>query len=70
VLNRVESTEYSRAMTVVYTHEYPSTLPMDGTGQLTMLNARCLPIYQTILIFYKIYNSRLKYDYDMIKYRH
>jgi len=23
VFNRVESTEYSQAMTVVYTHEYP-----------------------------------------------
>jgi len=43
VLNRVESTEYSRATTVVYTHEYPITLPMVGTGQMSRLNARCLP---------------------------
>ena len=27
MLNRVERTEYSRAATVVYTHEYPIALP-------------------------------------------
>ena len=43
MLNRVESTEYSRAMTVVYTHEYPPTLPMDRTGQISRFNSRCLP---------------------------
>ena len=45
MLNRVESTEYSWATTVV-THEYPITLPMDGIGQMSRLNARCLPIKQ------------------------
>ena len=44
MLNQVESTEYSQATTVVYTHEYPITLPMDGTGQLSRLNARCLTL--------------------------
>jgi len=47
VFNRVENTEYSRAMTVVYTHEYPITLPMGGTGQMSRLNAHCLPINST-----------------------
>ena len=42
--NRVESTAYSRATTVVHTHEYPITLPMVGTGQMSKLNVRCLPI--------------------------
>jgi len=42
VLNRVESTEVLRAIsTVVYTHEYPITLPLFGIGQRSMLNARC-----------------------------
>jgi len=45
VFNRVESTAYSRAMIVVYTHEYPVTLPMEGTGQISRLKyAHCLPI--------------------------
>jgi len=44
VLNHIESTEISRASTVVYTHVYPITLPMDGTGQMSRLNAHCLPI--------------------------
>jgi len=44
VLNRVESTEYSRATTVVYTHGYPATQSMDGIGQMSRPNARCLPI--------------------------
>jgi len=43
VFNRVESTDYSRAMTDVYTHEYPLTLSMDVTGQMSSHNARCLP---------------------------
>jgi len=44
VFNRVESTEYSQAMTVVYTHEYPLTLPVDGIGQMSRLNAQCSSI--------------------------
>jgi len=44
VLKRVESTKFSRATTVVYTQEYPITLPEIGTGQMSMLNARCLHI--------------------------
>jgi len=38
VLNRVESTEYSQATTVVYTQEYPLTLLMVGIGQMSRLN--------------------------------
>ena len=34
LLNRVEITEYSRATTIVYTQEYPITLPMVGMGQI------------------------------------
>jgi len=49
VLNRVESTEYSRATTVVYTHEYPITLAKVGISQTSRLNARCLPIQCTSL---------------------
>jgi len=44
VLNRVESTAFLRETTVVYTNEYPFTLPMVGIGQLARLNASCLPI--------------------------
>jgi len=44
VLNQVESTEYSRATTVVYTQEYPITVHTVGIGQMSRLNARCLPI--------------------------
>jgi len=44
VLNRVESTEYSRATTVVYTQEYPATQSMNGTGQMSRHNAGCLPM--------------------------
>jgi len=44
VLNRVERPEYSQATTVVYTQEYPITLTMVGTGQMSRLNARWLPI--------------------------
>jgi len=45
VLYRVESTEYSRASTAVYTHEYPITLPMVvGLGQKSRLNTSCLPV--------------------------
>jgi len=45
-LNRVENTEYSQATTctVVYTQEYPITLHMVGIGQMSSLNAHCLPI--------------------------
>jgi len=48
VLNRVESTEFSQETTDVYTQEYPITLPMVGTGQMSRLNARCLPITSDI----------------------
>ena len=44
MLNRVDSTDYPRATTVVFKQEYPITLLMDGTGQISMLNAHCLPI--------------------------
>ena len=44
MLNRVESIEFSRATTIVYTQQYPLTLPMVGMGQMSRLNARCLPI--------------------------
>jgi len=44
MLNRVESTDYSRATTVVHTHAYPITLHMVGIGQMSRSNARCLPI--------------------------
>ena len=42
MLNRIESTEYWGATTVVDTQEYPLILPMVGTGQMSGLNARCL----------------------------
>ena len=48
VLNRVERTGYSRATTIVYTHEYPLTLAKVETGQMSRLNARCLPIVANI----------------------
>ena len=44
MLNRVERPEYSQATTLVYTQEYPITLTMVGTGQMSRLNARWLPI--------------------------
>ena len=44
MLTHVESTEYSRATTVVYTQEYPITLAMVGIGQMSRPNARCLHI--------------------------
>jgi len=37
VLNRVESTELTRAITVVYTQDYPITLSMDGIDQMSRL---------------------------------
>ena len=40
MLNQVESTEYSRAITFADTHKY---LSMIGTSQLSRLNACCLP---------------------------
>ena len=43
-LNRIESTELSRATTVVYTQEYPIILPVVGIGQMSRLNARGLPL--------------------------
>jgi len=46
VLNRLKRTEYSQATTVVYTHQYPITLPMVGTSQMSRLNAHCLPIWK------------------------
>jgi len=48
VLNQVESTDYSQATSVVYTQEYPITLPMAGIGQICMLNASCLPMYMFV----------------------
>jgi len=54
VLNRVKRTEISRASTVVYTHVYPITLPMVGTGQMSRLYARCLPkkmFYSLLCLF-------------------
>jgi len=48
MLNRVESTEYSRQTTLVYIQEYPITLPLDGVSQMSRLNARCSPM--TILL--------------------
>jgi len=36
-LNRVESTELTRAITVVYTQDYPITLSMDGIDQMSRL---------------------------------
>ena len=44
MLNRVVSPEIPRATTVVHTQEYPITLLMVGSGQLSRLNAGCLPI--------------------------
>ena len=46
MFNLAKSTEYSRATTIVYTQEYPITLPMFGTGQMSRHNARCLPLRQ------------------------
>ena len=37
MLNRVESTELTRAITVVYTQDYPITLSMDGIDQMSRL---------------------------------
>jgi len=48
VLNRVESTEYSQVNTVVYTQEFPITVPMVGIGRMSRLNARCLPLVHAI----------------------
>ena len=44
MLNQIDSTEYSRATTIVYIQEYPITLSMVGIGRMSRLNARCLPI--------------------------
>jgi len=46
LLNRVESTGF---FTVVYTQEYPITLPMVGIGQMSMLSIRCLPMVTWVL---------------------
>jgi len=54
VLNRVERTEYSQATTIVYTHEYPITLPMVGKGQVSRLCARCLYIME---VQFHVYTS-------------
>ena len=45
MLNRVESTEYSQATTLVHTQEYPITLPVVEVGQLTRLNTRYLTLH-------------------------
>ena len=50
MLNRVKSTEYSRATTVVYTQEYPITRSMIQICQMLRLNAPCLPIHIIIII--------------------
>jgi len=44
VFKPAKSTEYSRETTLVYTQEYPLTQSMFGIGQMSRLNARCLPI--------------------------
>ena len=33
---------------MVYTQEYPITLPMFGTGRMVRLNARCSPMILTL----------------------
>ena len=43
MLNRVESTDYSRATTVVYKQEFTITLTVVGIVLMSRLNARCLP---------------------------
>jgi len=45
----VDSTEYSRETTVVYTQEYPMPVPMFGIDQMSRFSARCLPIHVLIL---------------------
>jgi len=57
VLNRVESTDYTRTKTVVYTQEYPITRPMVGIGPMSMLNARCLPIQPFVFTYIYIYGQ-------------
>ena len=55
MLNRVESTEYSRATTIVHTQENPITLLLVGIGQCSRRNARCLPItYNPSYITFKL----------------
>ena len=56
MLNSVDSIEYSREITDVYTHEYPITLPMGGIGQLSTLN---LPIVTDLLVLYENINQIL-----------
>ena len=46
VLNRVHTTAFSRETTIVYKQEYPISLLMVGIGQMSRLNACCLPIIQ------------------------
>jgi len=56
VLNRVESTEYSWETTVVYTQEYPITLPIIGIGQTPKsFGAWRLPIVWWVKYFTKHY---------------
>jgi len=44
VSNPIESIEYSREITFVYTQEYPIIVPMFRTGQMSMLSACCSTI--------------------------
>ena len=39
MFNPAKSTEYSRATTVVYTQEYPTTVPMFEIGQMSSFKA-------------------------------
>jgi len=50
VLNRVESTEFSRPTTGVYTQEYPITVSMVGIGQMSRLNC-------SLFTYIRYYNS-------------
>ena len=51
MLKPIESTDYSRATTVVYTQEYPTTRSMFGISQMSRLTARGLPIVSPLLMF-------------------
>jgi len=54
VVNRVESTEYSRATTLcLYTVHL--TLPMVGIGQLSRLNTHGLPLHGVVWFWTSVY---------------
>ena len=62
MLTCIERIEYSKATTVVYTQQYPLTLPMVGIGQMSRHNAPCLPIlYYCILLLFCIFTSLFLY---------